>query len=80
MAASRRKTFFGKLCSTKHSIFWVFFIYHSGVYGLQDKKENISVFMGWKVGIFKISFDFMGDSIKVKTDGRTGDQKSKLVQ
>ena len=36
--------------------------------------------MGWKVGIFKISFDFMGESIKVKTDGRTGDQKSKLVQ
>ena len=36
--------------------------------------------MGWKVGIFKISFDFMGESIKAKTDGRTGDKKSKLVQ
>ena len=59
--------------------FLVFFIYHSGVYGLQDKKEKISVFMGWKVGIFKISFDFMGEFIKVKSDGRIGDQKSKLV-
>ena len=82
MAASRRKTCFGKLCSTKHSILLHFFcfLYHSGGYGLWDKKENISVFMGWKVGIFKISFDFMGESIKAKTDGRTGDKKSKLVQ
>ena len=36
--------------------------------------------MGWKVGIFKISFEFMGESIKVKTYGRTRDQKYKLVQ
>ena len=60
--------------------FFGFFIYHSGGYGLRDKKENISVFMGWKVGIFKISFDFMGESIKSKTDGSTGNKKSKLVQ